>query len=244
MSQVKPYRDVATGKKEQVTEMFDNISENYDNLNRVITFGMDVGWRKNVFEMIKAQKPQSILDIATGTGDMAIMYAKTNAEKIIGLDISPGMLEVAENKTKELNLEEVIDYQLGDAENLPFDTQSFDAVTVTYGIRNFEDLERGLFEILRVLNPGGTLVVLETSIPENFFLRQGYMIHTKVLLPIIGRMFSTDKKAYSYLSESARDFPYGKRLKAIFEKVGFKSVEVIPQMGGVSTIYKAKKSVS
>ena len=244
MSDVKPYYEVSAGKKEQVTQMFDKISGNYDNLNRVITFGMDVGWRKNVFKIVKQQQPKSILDIATGTGDMAILYSKTNADKIVGLDISTGMLEVARQKTAALKLEDVLEYQLGDAENLHFDTQSFDAVTVTYGIRNFEDLEKGLFEILRVLNPGGTLVVLETSIPDNFLLRQGYYFHTKVLLPIIGRLFSTDKKAYSYLSESAHNFPYGEKLKLIFEKVGFKSVEIYPQMGGVSTIYKATKSIS
>ncbi len=241
MSQVKPYKDTEAGKKEQVTEMFDNISGNYDALNRVITFGMDISWRKNVFKIVKKQLPASILDIATGTGDMAILYAQTDAKKIVGLDISSGMLEVAKTKTKKKNLEEVIEYKLGDAEHLPFENESFDVVTVTYGIRNFEDLEKGLSEILRVLSPNGMLVVLETSIPENFILRQGYMVHTKYMLPLIGRLFSTDKKAYAYLSESARDFPYGKKLKAIFEKVGYNKVEVLPQAGGISTIYKAVK---
>lgn len=241
MSQVKPYKDTEAGKKEQVTEMFDNISGNYDALNRVITFGMDISWRKNVFKIVKKQQPETILDIATGTGDMAILYTQTDAKKIVGLDISSGMLEVAKTKTKKKNLEEIIEYKLGDAEHLPFEDGSFDVVTVTYGIRNFEDLEKGLSEILRVLSPNGMLVVLETSIPENFILRQGYMVHTKYMLPLIGRLFSTDKKAYAYLSESARDFPYGKKLKAIFEKVGYNKVEVLPQAGGISTIYKAVK---
>ncbi len=241
MSQVKPYKDTEAGKKEQVTEMFDNISGNYDTLNRVITFGMDIGWRKNVFKIVEEQKPKTILDIATGTGDMAILYANTDAKKIVGLDISSGMLEVAKQKTEKKNLQEVIEYKLGDAEHLPFEDGSLDVVTVTYGIRNFEDLEKGLSEILRVLSPKGMLVVLETSIPDNFFLRQGYMIHTKFMLPLIGRLFSTDKKAYAYLSESARDFPYGQKLKVIFEKVGYQKVRVLPQAGGISTIYQAEK---
>jgi len=238
---VKPYKDGDGGKKDQVTQMFDNISGNYDILNRVITFGMDIGWRKNVFKFIKSQKHDSILDIATGTGDMAIMYGKTDAKRIVGLDISSGMLQVAIDKVKGTELDSRIDFQVGDAENLPFDESSFDVASVTYGIRNFEDLEKGLSEIKRVLNKGGMLVILETSVPESFILRQGYAIHTKVILPLIGKLFSKDKRAYSYLSESANTFPYGEKLKLILEKVGYSNVEVIPQAKGLSTIYKAFK---
>lgn len=238
---ITPYQNTSAGKKEQVTQMFDNISGNYDSLNRVITFGMDVKWRKNVLNIVKNQAPDSILDIATGTGDMAFLYTDTAAKKIIGLDISSGMLEVAQQKAKKLKLDDTVQFSLGDAENLPFEDQHFDVVTVSYGIRNFEDLEKGLSEILRVLNPNGMLVILETSVPDNFFMRQGYLLHTKLFLPIIGRLFSKDKKAYSYLSKSARDFPYGKKLKVILEKVGFLNVEILPQAQGISTIYKASK---
>lgn len=238
---VKPYKDGEGGKKDQVTQMFDNISGNYDVLNRVITFGMDIGWRKNVFKYIKSQKHDTILDIATGTGDMAIMYGKTGAQRIVGLDISSGMLQVAKDKIKDTELDSRIDFQVGDAENLPFKESAFDVASVTYGIRNFENLEKGLSEIKRVLKKDGMLVILETSVPESFILRQGYAIHTKVILPLVGKLFSKDKRAYSYLSESANSFPYGEKLKAILEKVGYNKVEVIPQAKGLSTIYKAFK---
>ena len=238
---VKPYKDWKGGKKDQVTQMFDNISGNYDILNRVITFGMDIGWRKNVFKYIKSQKHDTILDIATGTGVMAIMYGKTDATRIVGLDISSGMLQVAIDKIKDTDLDSRIVFQVGDAENLPFGENEFDVVSVTYGIRNFEDLEKGLSEIKRVLNKDCMLVILETSVRDSFILRQGYAIHTKVILPLIGKLFSKDKRAYSYLSESANTFPYGQKLKLILEKVGYSRVEVIPQAKGLSTIYKAFK---
>ncbi|MBT8233394.1 MAG: bifunctional demethylmenaquinone methyltransferase/2-methoxy-6-polyprenyl-1,4-benzoquinol methylase UbiE [Saprospiraceae bacterium] len=239
---IKPYKDGEGGKKDQVTQMFDNISGNYDILNRVITFGMDVGWRKNVFKIIKSQKHDEILDIATGTGDMAIMYGQSDAKRIVGLDISSGMLEVAKEKIKDTDLDSRISFQIGDAEDLKFNADTFDVASVTYGIRNFEDLEKGLSEILRVLKPNGSLVILETSVPKSWFLRQGYAIHTKVFLPLIGKLFSKDKRAYSYLSESANTFPYGEKLKVILEKVGYKDVEVLPQAKGLSTIYVGKKS--
>jgi demethylmenaquinone methyltransferase/2-methoxy-6-polyprenyl-1,4-benzoquinol methylase len=238
---VKPYKDSLDGKKKQVSQMFDNISGNYDALNRVITFGMDISWRKNVFNIAKSTKPESILDIATGTGDMAIMFAKTDASKIVGLDISAGMLEVAKTKVRKANLENTVALELGDAEHLPFEDNSFDVVSVTYGIRNFEDLELGLSEILRVLSPNGTLVILETSVPEKFPMKQGYVIYTKYMLPLIGRLFSKDKKAYAYLSESAMVFPYGERLKVILEKIGFQNVKIDPQAQGISTIYSGTK---
>lgn len=238
---ITPYKDSNEGKKKQVSQMFDKISGNYDRLNRVITFGMDVKWRKNVFQLVTSRDPERILDIATGTGDMAILYSKGNAKEIVGLDISAGMLEVAKTKVKKLKLEDTIQLELGDAENLPFEDQSFDAVSVSYGIRNFEDLEKGLAEILRVLRPNGVLVILETSVPSSFPMKQGYLIYTKYILPLIGRSFSKDKKAYSYLSESAMAFPYGEKLKAILQKVGFQQVDILPQAQGISTIYNAVK---
>lgn len=238
---IKPYSDQATDKKSQVTEMFDNISGHYDRMNRLITFGMDVGWRKKVLKIVADSQPDSILDIATGTGDMPILMKSTQAERIIGIDISSGMLEVAKQKIKDQKLENLISFELGDAENLPYDDGSFDAATVSYGIRNFQDLKKGLSEILRVLSTDGILVILETSVPQSFPMKQGYWIHTKVVLPLVGRLFSSDKRAYSYLGDSAHVFPYGERLKKILVEVGYANVEVMPQAGGISTIYKAEK---
>ncbi len=237
----KPYSEKSTDKKSQVTEMFDNISGHYDRMNRVITFGMDIGWRKKVLKIVRDSKPQSILDIATGTGDMPILFKDSQAKKITGIDISPGMLAIAKQKIKEQKLEGIISFELGDAESLPYQDDSYDAATVSYGIRNFQDLEKGLSEILRILKPNGILVILETSVPKSFPMKQGYWIHTKIILPIVGRLFSTDKRAYTYLGDSAHIFPYGEQLKIILESVGYKNVEVMPQAGGISTIYKACK---
>ena len=238
---IKPYQDSEAGKKSQVTQMFDNISGNYDWMNRAITFGLDKGWRRRVHKIVTEGNPKSILDVATGTGDMAIMFAKSDAQQIIGQDISSGMLEVAKVKSKKLELEDRIQFQLGDAENMPFDDQSFDVVSVSYGIRNFENLKKGLSEILRVLNSPGKLVILETSVPKSAFMRFGYGIHTKFIIPLMGKLFSKDKKAYAYLSDSAHVFPYGEELKKILLEVGFTSVDVHPQAGGISTIYNASK---
>ncbi|MFN8714695.1 MAG: bifunctional demethylmenaquinone methyltransferase/2-methoxy-6-polyprenyl-1,4-benzoquinol methylase UbiE [Bacteroidota bacterium] len=242
MEPIVPYRESNDSKKTQVSKMFDNVSSNYDQLNRVITFGMDVKWRENVLNIVANRKPETLLDIATGTGDMVILFSGANVKKIVGVDISDGMLSVAREKVKAQNLSDIIELKIADAESLPFETNSFDAVTVSYGIRNFEHLEIGLAEILRVLKPGGIFVILETSVPEKFPFRQGYFIHTKVFLPLIGRLFSKDKRAYSYLSSSAINFPYGAKLKAILEGVGYTQVEVLPQSKGISTIYKAFKA--
>lgn len=239
---ITPYKNSTEGKKQQISTMFDNVSGNYDSLNRVITFGMDVKWRKNVCKIVADHQPESILDIATGTGDMALLYTRTDAKKIVGVDISPGMLEVAKMKVAKQKLEHIIDLQTGDAENLSFPDHSFDVVTVTYGIRNFENLKKGLSEILRVLKPGGILVILETSIPRYFPMRQGYLFYTLWVMPFIGRLFSKDKKAYSYLARSAVNFPYGNALKKILEEVGYTDVWVKPQAQGISTIYRGTKS--
>ena len=239
---VTPYKDSTLGKKQQVTKMFDTISGNYDGLNRVISFGIDIKWRKKVVKMVDVTQPQSILDIATGTGDLAINLAlETQAKKIIGLDISAGMLEVGKQKVAEKNLNDRIELVLGDSEQLPFDDNSFDAITVAFGVRNFEDLEKGLAEIYRVLKKGGSFVVLETSVPTKTPFKQGYNLYTKHLLPVIGKLFSKDQSAYAYLSESASVFPYGKRFNDILTKVGFIKVNDYPQTLGVATIYQAYK---
>lgn len=238
---ITPYKNSSLGKKEQVAQMFDTISGNYDNLNRVISFGIDIKWRKKVLQMVSKSNPKTILDIATGTGDLAILMAQTKAEKIIGLDISEGMLEVGKKKITAKNLSNTIEMVLGDSENMPFEDNYFDAITVAFGVRNFENLEKGLAEILRVLKPNGLFVILETSVPDKTPYKQGYNFYSKNILPIIGKLFSKDDVAYGYLSESAAAFPYGDALNNILRKIGFIDVEAMPQTFGVATIYSASK---
>ncbi len=238
---VTPYKDSSLGKKEQVTKMFDTISGNYDGLNRVISFGIDIKWRKKVVEIIAKTNPEKVLDIATGTADLAINLVKTNASTIIGLDISPGMLAVGKQKVARLNLEEKITLVLGDGEKLPFENNQFDAITVAFGVRNFENLEQGLSEILRVLKPGGIFVVLETSVPTKTPFKQGYHFYTSKIMPLIGKIFSKDDSAYKYLSDSAHVFPYGEKFNNILQKIGFIDIENHPQTFGVASIYIAKK---
>ncbi len=243
MSQkVTPYKDSKLGKKEQVTKMFDTISKNYDGLNRVISFGIDIKWRKKVVAILKNEHPESILDIATGTGDLAIALVKTGAKKIVGLDISPGMLAVGQEKVTAKSLDKTIEMVVGDSENLSFNNNTFDAVTVSFGVRNFETLTTGLAEILRVLKPNGTLVILETSVPTKTPYRQGYTFYTKNILPLIGKIFSKDDSAYGYLSESASVFPHGENFNNILREIGFIEVTNKPQTFGVASIYTAKKS--
>jgi len=238
---ITPYKDSVLGKKEQVAQMFDTISENYDGLNRVISFGIDVKWRKKVLQLVSDKNPKTVLDIATGTGDLAILMTNTIAEKIIGVDISAGMLEVGRNKIKSNNLSDKIEMILADSENMPFEDNTFDAITVAFGVRNFENLEKGLAEILRVLKPNGIFVILETSVPDKTPFKQGYTFYSKNILPLIGKLFSKDDSAYQYLSESASVFPYGEVLNNILRKIGFIEVKAMPQTFGVATIYSASK---
>lgn len=238
---VKPYKDSELGKKEQVAKMFDTISKEYDGLNRVISFGIDIKWRNKVVKIVGESNPKKILDIATGTGDLAISLTKTNAEKIIGLDISEGMLNVGKQKIEKLQLTNQIEMVLGDSEKIPFSDNYFDAITVAFGVRNFENLEKGLSEIYRVLKPNGTFVVLETSVPTKTPYKQGYKFYSSKILPIIGKLFSKDKSAYRYLSDSAASFPYGKVFNNILDKIGFIDIENKPQTLGVASIYVSKK---
>ena len=239
---VTPYKESSKNKKEQVTQMFDTISSEYDGLNRVISFGIDIKWRNKVVDLVTSAQPEAVLDVATGTGDLAISLSATNATKIVGIDISPGMLEVGKKKVNEQDLTKKIDMLIGDSENLPFDNNSFDAITVAFGIRNFMNLEKGLSEILRVLRPGGIFVIHETSVPTKPFFKQGYRIYSKYILPNIGKLFSKDKNAYQYLSESASVFPYGEELNNILSKIGFINVKDLPQTFGVASIYTASKA--
>jgi demethylmenaquinone methyltransferase/2-methoxy-6-polyprenyl-1,4-benzoquinol methylase len=238
---VTPYKSSNERKKEQVTKMFDTISKEYDSLNRVISFGIDIKWRNKVVKIVGKHNPGTILDIATGTGDLAISLTKTSATKIIGLDISEGMLSVGRKKIEKLNLNNKIEMVLADSEEIPFEDASFDAITVAFGVRNFENLEKGLSEIYRVLKTGGIFVVLETSIPTKTPYKQGYKFYSTKILPSIGRIFSKDKVAYKYLSDSAAAFPYGESFNNILRKTGFIAIENKPQTFGVASIYLAKK---
>jgi demethylmenaquinone methyltransferase/2-methoxy-6-polyprenyl-1,4-benzoquinol methylase len=237
---VTPYKGSRLRKK-QVEEMFDNISGNYDGLNRIISLGTDEKWRRKVVALVKAQNPESILDIATGTGDLAIKMGDSGADKIVGLDLSEGMLDVGRKKISKKKLEGKIEMIQGDSEALPFEDNSFDAVTVAFGVRNFENLEKGLKEIFRVLKPGGIFVVLETSVPTKFPFKQGYKVYSSLVLPLVGKIFSKDQDAYSYLSKSAASFPYGKAFNNILKKSGFINIQDQPQTFGVATIYVASK---
>ena len=238
---VTPYANQQGSKKKQVTKMFDGISSNYDFLNRIISLGIDIKWRNRVVEILMPKRPNSILDIATGTGDLALALNKTEASRIVGLDISPGMLAKGKDKVSAQNLENTIEMVLGDSEALKYKECSFDAVTVAFGVRNFENLELGLSELFRVLKSGGTLVILETAVPTKFPFKQGYSIYTKFLVPLMGKLFTRDQAAYKYLSDSAAVFPHGKQFNNILKKIGFIEVEDRPQTLGVASIYCATK---
>ncbi len=238
---IKPYKDSELGKKEQVAQMFDTISKNYDGLNRIISLGIDIKWRKEVVEIVGKNNPKQILDIATGTGDLALMMSKLAPERIVGLDISEGMLEVGKQKIAKARLSDKIEMIVGDSEEMPFSDHTFDAITVSFGVRNFANLDKGIKEIARVLKPTGVLVILETSNPTKFPFKQGYKLYTNLFLPIVGKLFSKDKVAYSYLSESANSFPFGRAFNNILEKNGFKHTEHKPVTFGVATIYTARK---
>ncbi|MDO4228834.1 MAG: bifunctional demethylmenaquinone methyltransferase/2-methoxy-6-polyprenyl-1,4-benzoquinol methylase UbiE [Capnocytophaga sp.] len=240
---ITPYKGSSEGKKKQVAQMFDAISGTYDGLNRVISWGSDIKWRKFVVEKVAEIQPKKVLDVATGTGDLAIALTEIKDVNVVGLDISEGMLSVGREKIQKKNLSNRIELIHGDSENLPFADNHFDAVTVAFGVRNFENLEKGLSEIYRVIRPGGRLVVLETSIPEKFPFRQGYFAYTKFIMPIIGKIFSKDRSAYTYLSKSASAFPYGKKFKNILDKIGYHNTKYYPKtLGGVATIYIGNKA--
>ncbi|MCB0625373.1 MAG: bifunctional demethylmenaquinone methyltransferase/2-methoxy-6-polyprenyl-1,4-benzoquinol methylase UbiE, partial [Saprospiraceae bacterium] len=204
---VKPYQADGS-KKEQVSKMFDNIAPSYDLLNRLLSLGIDRSWRKKAIRLLDPAKAKTVLDVATGTADVAIEIARQlKPEKIIGVDIAQQMLEIGREKVSKRGLAEVIELQLGDSENLPFESNTFDAITVAFGVRNFEDLGKGLSEMQRVLKPGGKLVVLEFSRPRIFPFKQLFNLYFRYLLPLIGRLTSKDPKAYSYLYESVQAFP-------------------------------------
>ncbi len=238
---VVPYKQEDASKKQQVAQMFDNISAKYDFLNHFLSLGIDIYWRKIAIRMLKECQPKTILDVATGTGDLAIAAMSLKPKKIIGVDISEGMLSYGRKKLKKLNLEDTIELQSGDSENLSFEDGTFDAVMVSFGVRNFENLEKGLSEIKRVLNDNGTLVVLEFSKPTVFPYKQLYNFYFKNILPLVGKFISRDNAAYTYLPESVQEFPYGKAFTDVLDKLGYKSVKCRPLTFGISSIYVAQK---
>lgn len=238
---VVPYKEENTSKKEQVAKMFDNISSRYDFLNHFLSLGIDKGWRRKAVALLRPLNPKQILDVATGTGDFALQALVLNPEKVTGVDISEGMLDVGRKKVREKNLDKRIELLKGDSENLPFGENKFDAVTVAFGVRNFENLERGLQEIYRVLRPGGQIVVLEFSRPRKFPFKQGYNFYFKAILPKIGRIVSKDKAAYTYLPASVEAFPDGDDFLRILKVVGFKNTQCKALTFGISSIYSGTK---
>lgn len=238
---VTPYQNQAT-KKEQVADMFNNISKTYDFLNHFMSLGIDIIWRKKAINELKQDKPKLILDVATGTGDFAFEALKMlKPEKIIGVDISAGMLSIADQKINKRALGDKFEVKLGDSEKLPFEDNQFDAVTVAYGVRNFENLEKGLTDIQRVLKPGGKAVVLEFSKPKGFPVKQLYNFYFNYVTPGIGKLFSKDARAYTYLPESVAAFPDGEAFRTIMNKAGFKNTKVRPLMFGICSIYTGIK---
>jgi demethylmenaquinone methyltransferase / 2-methoxy-6-polyprenyl-1,4-benzoquinol methylase len=240
---VVPYKNEVLGKKEQVAKMFNSISGRYDFLNHFLSLGIDIRWRKRAIRLLANHEPKIILDVATGTGDLAIEALTLKPEKIIGIDISEGMLEVGKRKIKSLGLDDKISLQLADSENLPFPDNFFDAVVVAFGVRNFENLDKGLKEICRVLKPSGMLVVLEFSKPKAFPLKQLYNFYFNTILPTVGRLVSRDTSAYTYLPESVRAFPDGNDFVKKLTQAGLTAAECIPLSFGISSIYSAKKGI-
>ena len=239
---VKPYKSSEKSKKEQVAEMFDNISSKYDFLNHFLSFGIDHYWRRKTISTLKKQSPEIILDVATGTGDLAFAaYKKLKPKKIIGLDISKGMLEVGRKKIIKNELEDHLEFIHGDSENIPFNDNHFDAVMVSFGVRNFENLKSGLSEIHRVLKPGGQLVVLEFSKPKKFPIKQSYYLYSNFILPFFGKLISKDKSAYTYLPESVAAFPEGDEFLVELNDLSFKNSHYRLLSGGIASIYSSKK---
>tara|TARA_B100001113_G_scaffold1610_1_gene1421 strand:+ start:1940 stop:2668 length:729 start_codon:yes stop_codon:yes gene_type:complete len=240
---IKPNSKSTKSKKEQIQSMFNIIAPTYDTINKYMTLNSDKSWRKKVSNIVYKKNVKSILDVATGTGDIAFEMAKDNV-KIIAIDNANEMLEIAKEKSKDFNTDSIIDFQLDDAENLTFSDNSFDAVTVGFGVRNFEDLKKGLSEMYRVLKPDGQIVILETAVPQTIISKIGYFLHTNLLIPFLGLVIAKNSNAYKYLSKSAKNFPHGERFKEILNETGFCDVAIESETFGVVNIYSANKLIN
>ena len=242
METVKPYSEQGE-KKEQVAEMFNNISHSYDFLNHFFSLGIDVLWRKRAIRILKKENPKQVLDVATGTADFALEACRMNvgAAKITGVDISEGMLAVGRKKIAAKKLSDTIELLVGDSENLPFPDSTFDAYTVAFGVRNFQNLEKGLADMKRVLKPGSLGIILEFSKPRLFPFKQLFHLYFRYIMPLIGRLVSKDHRAYTYLPESVQAFPSGDEFLAVMQKVGYKETKRIALTGGIATIYLGRK---
>ena len=241
---ITPFKESEKTKKEQVADMFNKIAGKYDKMNRLLSARTDIGWRKKAIRMLGKDNPRHILDVATGTADMAIMAHKMlNPDKITGIDISAGMLELGVKKIEKEGLEDKIRLQLGDSETINFPENTFDAVMVAFGVRNFENLEKGLAEMLRVLKPGGRLIVLEFSIPRHKAVKGFYNLYMGIVAPQVARWFKQNKEAYQYLNESANAFPNRQSFTDILKKVGYSNTDFKPLSLGICCIYSGQKSL-
>ncbi len=221
--------------------MFDKVAGRYDFLNHFLSVGIDYYWRKVTIKRLGRIQPKKILDVATGTGDLAIAARKLNPEKIVGIDISEGMVNIGIEKIKKRGLDKLISLQVGDSENIDFDTNYFDGLTVGFGVRNYETLEKGLAEMLRVIRPGGLVLILEFSQPQGFLIKPLYSLYFKYILPTIGNIISGDSTAYTYLHDSVSKFPFGEKFAEIMRKVGYQEVEIRPLSFGIATLYVGTK---
>jgi demethylmenaquinone methyltransferase/2-methoxy-6-polyprenyl-1,4-benzoquinol methylase len=239
---IVPYKDSKLGKKQQVAGMFNDIAFRYDFLNRFLSAGIDVRWRKKAIKQLEKIQPKTLLDVATGTADVAIMASgMLKPDKITGIDISDGMLEIGRKKIQKLGLQQTIELLNGDCETINFKNDSFDAVTVAFGVRNFENLEKGLAEIKRVLKPGGKLVVLEFSKPRSAVVKTMYNLYMKIICPNVGKLFSKNRNAYQYLDESIQKFPEGKTFTGILDNLGYRNTYSKPLSLGICSIYCGEK---
>ncbi|MFV0378004.1 MAG: bifunctional demethylmenaquinone methyltransferase/2-methoxy-6-polyprenyl-1,4-benzoquinol methylase UbiE [Mangrovibacterium sp.] len=238
---VSPYQDSDKNKKQQVEQMFDNIAPKYDFLNHFLSLGIDKLWRKKAVRILKSYQPKRILDVATGTGDFAIEASRIQPDQIVGFDLSEQMINVGIDKVKRLGLDKLISFQKGDSENMPFADASFDAITVAFGVRNFENLEKGLQEFYRVLKPGGVAVILEFSKPKYFPFKQIYQFYSFRVLPRLGGMISKDSSAYSYLPVSVMAFPDDQAFLSVLKRSGFTETRQWRLTSGIATIYLGRK---
>ncbi len=241
MKQVVPYQELDLSKKEQVAMMFNHIASRYDLMNTILSFGIYKNWKKKLVKQLVAVTPQSILDVATGTADIAIELSSLHPKKIVGVDISNEMLSFGKKKVEDKNLSSLITLQQGDSENLQFTDNNFDAVTVAYGVRNFENLLKGLSEMYRVLKPNGKVVILEFSQPKNIFFRNIFHFYFHKICPLVGKWITGDKSAYTYLPQSVKAFPEGKNFKTLLDQTGFKQTQCKPLTFGIASLYTGIK---